>query len=189
VLGAHGWKTFTAQAVRAKFDLGSTDFEVRVMSLDSPLSPAVYGGRAQVHGWVRGLGKARLEVLTAVGWRVLTRIHPTPAGRFTATVAARHSTELRLAYNGIAGTSVSFDVAPRLNVHADGAKLRARVSPRLPFEVQRLTGSAWRPVAHGTGSFDRTLRPGSYRVAVQGGTDYASLVSQPVGLHAGPPAP
>ena len=187
VLGAHGWKTFSAQAVRTKFDLGSTDFEVRVLSLDSPSSPAVYGGRVRVHGWVRGLGKARLDVLTAAGWRVLTRIHPTPAGRFTATVAARHSTELRLAYNGIAGATVSFGVAPRLNVHADGAKLHALVSPRLPFEVQRLTGSAWRPVARGTGSFNRTLRPGSYRVVVLGGSAYASLVSQPVGLHAGPP--
>ena len=66
--------------VRKKFDLGSTDFEVRVLSLDGPSSPAVYGGRVQVHGWVRGLGKARLDVLTAAGWRVLTRIHPTPAG-------------------------------------------------------------------------------------------------------------
>jgi hypothetical protein len=58
------------------------------------------------------------------------------------------------------------------------------VSPRLPFEVQRLTRSAWKPIARGTGTFDRKLRRGSYRVAVLGSPAYASSVSKPVGLHA-----
>jgi len=183
VLTASGWKTFPAQVVRKRFALGSTDFQVRVMSLDAPSSPTVFGDRVQVHGWVRGLGKARLQVLTPTGWQVFARIHPTPGGRFTVTVAARHSTRLRLAYNTIAGDAVALDVAPRLVVRADGTKLRALVSPRLPFEVQRLTRRTWKSVARGTGSFDRALRPGSYRVAVLGGSAYMSFVSKPVGLH------
>ncbi len=126
-----------------------------MLSLDSPSSPAVYGGRVQVHGWVRGLGKARLDVLTAAGWRVLTRIHPTPAGRFTATVAARHSTELRLAYNGIAGATVTFGVAPRLNVHADGAELQR---PRLAAAAVRGAAAHRQRVEAGRAR-DRQLRP------------------------------
>jgi stage II sporulation protein D len=183
VLTAGGWRPFSARIVRKKFELGSTNFEVGVMSLDEPRSPAIFGGRVKVHGWVRGLGKARLQILTPTGWRVLTRVHPTPTGRFTVDVRARQSSQLRLAYNAIAGPAIAFSVAPRLNVRADGATLRAVVSPRLPFEVQRLTNSTWKPVARGTGSFDGTLRPGSYRVAVLGGTGYASFVSKPVGLH------
>ncbi len=56
VLTASGWKAFPSDVVRKRFSLGSTDFEVRVMSLDAPSSLAVFGDRVQVHGWVRGLG-------------------------------------------------------------------------------------------------------------------------------------
>jgi stage II sporulation protein D len=184
VLTARGWRSFAAQVVRKKFDLGSTDFKVRVMSLDAPRAAAVYGRRVQMHGWVRGLGKARLQVLTDQGWRVVARVHPTPAGRFAVTVAARRSTQLRLAYNGLVGGAVPFSVAPRLSLRAEGTELRASVSPRLPLEVERLIGSRWTPVARATGVFDRALRPGSYRVVVLGGTAYARSVSQPFGLHA-----
>ena len=184
VLTASGWKTFPADVVRKRFSLGSTDFEVRVMSLDAPSSLAVFGDRVQVHGWVRGLGRARLQILSPNGWQVFSRIHPTAGGRFTVTIPARRSTQLRLAYNAIAGDAVALDVTPRLVVRVEGTKLRALVSPRLPFEVQRLTQRTWTSVARGTGSFDRTMRPGSYRITVVGGTAYASSVSRPVGLHA-----
>jgi hypothetical protein len=157
---------------------------VRVMSLDTPSAAVLYGGRAHLHGFLRGLGKARLEILTGRGWRPLARIHPTPDGRFSATVVALRSTQLRLAYNTVTGSNVSLNVAPRLNVRRDGLKLRAVVSPRLPLQVQRLERTTWKLVAHATGSFDRKLRPGSYRVAVLGGRAYAPLVSRPVGLHA-----
>ena len=184
VLTASGWKTFPAEVVRQRFALGSTDFQVRVMSLQPPTSPAVFGDRVHVHGWVRGLGKARLQVLTPDGWQVFARIHPTPGGRFTVTVAARHSTQLRLAYNTTAGAAVALAVAPRLVVRVDGTELRALVSPRLPFEVQRLTLHTWTPVARGSGAFARVLRPGSYRIDVPGGAAYTSLISKPVALRA-----
>ena len=75
------------------------------------------------------------------------------------------------------------DVVPRVSLHTDGNKLRVVVAPRLPLQVQRLTHARWRPVARSTGMFDRSLRPGSYRVAVLGGSSYASAVSRPVALH------
>jgi hypothetical protein len=68
-------------------------------------------------------------------------------------------------------------------LEAEGTKLRVLVAPRLPLQVQRLSRQQWRPVARSTGSFDRSLRPGSYRVAVQGGTAFVSSISKPVALH------
>jgi hypothetical protein len=71
-----------------------------------------------------------------------------------------------------------------VSLHADGTSLHVSVAPRLPLQVERLTNSRWRPVASGNGLFNRTLRPGSYRVAVRGSQAYVATVSTPVGLHA-----
>ena len=65
----------------------------------------------------------------------------------------------------------------------DGARLRARVSPALPLQVERLTNRAWRTVATARGVFDRSLRPGSYRVTVRGSLRYAGETSAPVAVH------
>ena len=92
------------------------------------------------------------------------------------------STQFRLAYNSIAGTSVSVAVAPRIAVAHDGTQVRVRVAPALPLRIERLTHAQWRQVARATGTFTRALRPGSYRVAVVGGTRYLSAVSPPFGL-------
>jgi hypothetical protein len=184
VLSAAGWKRFAGRAIGTKFHLGSTDFDLRAMTLDNPRGETLYGGRALVHGWLRGLGKSRLQELTDQGWRTVARVRPTSTGRFTLSLRATRSTQLRLAYNGLAGDAVTLNVAPRVSLQADGNRLRARVSPRLPLQVQRLTHRKWRTVARGTGAFERTLRPGSYRVKVLGGAAYASQVSPPVGVHA-----
>jgi stage II sporulation protein D len=181
---ARGWRAFSGQQVRTLFKLGSTDFELRAMSLEPPAATALFGTHVAVHGWVRGLGKARLQELTAAGWVTVGRIHASPLGRFALTLHAIRSAQLRLAYNSLAGDTVALHVAPRLRLHADGTRLHVVVSPRLPLLVQRLTRSAWRPVARATGSFDRALRPGSYRVSVAGSVGYAAAVSQPVGLRA-----
>jgi len=93
------------------------------------------------------------------------------------------TTEFRLAYNGIAGDPVGLQVAPRVLVSADGARLRARVSPALPLKVERLTNREWRTVASARGVFDRSLRPGSYRITVHGSSRYAGEVSAPVAVH------
>jgi stage II sporulation protein D len=183
LLTARGWKRITGQRMRAAFRLGSTDFELRALTLDRPTAPVFFGAHTRVHGWVRGLGKARLQRLGEQGWQTVAPIHASPNGRFTVSVRALRSTKLRLAYNGVAGDAVPLAVEPRVTLRADGRTLRVLVSPRLPLQVQRLTQNAWRPVARTTGSFKRSLKPGSYRVKVLGGVDYSPAVSRPVGLH------
>jgi stage II sporulation protein D len=180
---ARGWKQFAGQVIRKKLKLGSTDFGVRVMTLDPPSAPSFYGSHVRVGGWLRGLGRARLQLLTEQGWKTLRRIHPSANGRFSVSLPAVRSTQLRLAYNGVAGDQVLLHIAPRVSIKADGTKLRVLVAPRLPLQVQRLTKKRWTPVARSTGTFDRALRPGSYRVAVLGGPAYVSSVTKPVALH------
>jgi stage II sporulation protein D len=184
VLSRRGWRTIPAQAIRKKFHLGSTDFQLRAMSLDDVPGRALYRSRVRVRGWLRGLGRARLQELSDRGWQTVAHVTPSAGGRFAVSLPAVRTTQLRLAYNGLAGDAVAMNVAPRVVLSADGAKLRARVTPRLPLQVQRLTNSRWTPVARANGAFDRTLRPGSYRVKVFGGADYGSSVSAPVGVHA-----
>jgi hypothetical protein len=57
------------------------------------------------------------------------------------------------------------------------------VAPRLPLLVQRLSKRRWTSIARSVGSFERSLRPGSYRVAVLGGAAYVSSTTRPVALH------
>jgi stage II sporulation protein D len=179
---ARGWKVFAGQVIRKKFKLGSTDFDVHVLTLDAP-SRALYNSHVRVSGWMRGLGRARLEQFTAGGWVTLRHVRPGARGRFSLSLPARRSTELRLAFNDVTGDVVPLRVAPRVSVQTDGTKLHVLVAPRLPLQVQRLSHRRWRPVARSTGEFDRALRPGSYRVAVLGGSGYVSSVTRPVALH------
>jgi stage II sporulation protein D len=183
LLTARGWKRVAGQRMRETFKLGSTDFELRALTIERPTAGVLFGSHTRVHGWVRGLGRARLQLLGERGWQTIAPIHAAPNGRFTVSVRALRSTKLRLAYNGLAGDAVRLTVAPRVTLRADGRTLRVLVSPRLPLQVQRLTQNAWRPVARTMGSFRRSLRPGSYRVKVLGGLDYSAAVSHPVGVH------
>ena len=182
VLALRGWKRIGAAAVVEKLHLGSTDFDVRAMTLEVPPEHALYASRVTVRGWLRGLGRARLEELTDQGWRDVRRLRPAPDGHFAVSIPAVRSTQLRLAYNDVAGATVALRVAPRVVLTADGPKLRVRVSPRLPLQVQRLTDARWRPVARGTGTFDGALKPGSYRVAVLGGPAYVPAVTAPISV-------
>jgi len=166
---ARGWKRFAGQLIRKKFKLGSTDFTVHVMRLDAPATQALYGTHVRVGGWVRGLGRARLEQLTERGWQTVRQIRPSRNGRFSVSLPALRSTQLRLAYNNVDGDNVALRVAPRVLLQAEGTKLQVFVAPPLPLQVQRLSQRGWKQVAHSTGSFDGSLRPGSYRVAIQGG--------------------
>ena len=183
VLGVSGWRTIPAAVVIRKFDLGSNDFELGALTLDAESAPTQFGARLHVSGWVRGLGKARVQELTDAGWQTVAHVRAAPDGRFGLTLRATRSVELRLAYNGVAGDVVPFSVEPRVSLRADGTSLHVSVAPRLPMQVERLTNSEWRPVARADGRFNRTLRPGSYRVSVGGGGAYAATVSAPVGLH------
>jgi SpoIID/LytB domain protein len=177
------WKRFPGQLIRTKFKLGSTDFSIHVMRLDAPPARNLYGTHVRVEGWVRGLGRARLEQLAGGSWRTARQIHPSRSGRFSVSLPALRSTQLRLAYNDVAGDAVALRVAPRVLLQAEGTKLRVFVAPRLPLQVQRLSKRRWKPVARATGTFDGTLRPGSYRVEILGGQSYVSSVTKPVALH------
>jgi len=183
VRSASGWKRYPGQVIRKKFKLGSTDFSVEVMRLDTPPTRNVFGTHVRVAGWVRGLGRARLEQLVDGSWETVRQIHPSPSGHFSVSLPAVRSTELRLAYNQVTGDTVPLGVAPRVLLQTDGTKLQVFVAPRLPLQVQRLSRRRWTPVAHSTGTFDGSLRPGSYRVAVRGGSSYVSSVTPPVALH------
>ena len=180
---ARGWKLYPGQVIRKKFKLGSTDFSVEVMRLDTPPTRNVFGTHVRVGGWVRGLGRARLEQEVDRTWKTVRQIHPSASGHFSVSLPAVRSTELRLAYNQVTGDTVALSVAPRVLLQTDGTKLQVFVAPRLPLQVQRLSARRWTPVAHSTGTFDGSLRPGSYRVAVHGGSSYVSSVSKPVALH------
>jgi hypothetical protein len=153
------------------------------MTLEPPTARVLFGTHTRVEGWVRGLGKARLQRLGEHGWQTVGPIHAAPNGHFAMSLRPLRSTELRLAYNGLAGDAVPLTVTPRVTLRADGRTLRVLVSPRLPLQVQRLTQNAWRPVARTTGSFKRALKPGSYRVKVLGVVGYSPAVSRPVGVH------
>jgi stage II sporulation protein D len=180
---ARGWKRFPGALIRKKFKLGSTDFSVRVMRLDAPPVRNLYGTHVRVEGWVRGLGRARLEQVVDRNWETVRKIRPTPSGHFSVSLPAMRSTQLRLAYNEVAGDTVALRVAPRVLLHAEGTKLHVLVAPRLPLQVQRLSRHRWRSVAHSSGTFDGALRPGSYRVEILGGASYVSSVTKPVALH------
>ncbi|HEY0415718.1 MAG TPA: SpoIID/LytB domain-containing protein [Gaiellaceae bacterium] len=184
VLTARGWVVFGGAVVREKFHLGSTDFDLHALRLDDP-GRALFGARVQVTGFVRGLGRARLQQLTVGGWKTVRHLRLAPDGHFAVTVQAATSTEYRLAYNGLAGEPVGLQVAPQVVVAATGGYLHARVRPALPMRVERLTHRRWVAVAASTGSFEQALKPGSYRVAVQAARGYSARISQPVALHAG----
>ena len=182
VLTSTGWKRFSGAAVRDRFHLGSTDFDIRAMTLDEPPATSLYATHVRVEGWLRGLGRARLQELTDQGWKTVRQIHAGSTGRFAATVAAVRSTQLRLAYNGLAGEPVELRVTPRVQLNTDGSKLHVVVAPRLPLQVQRLMRNAWRPVARSLGVFDRSLKPGSYRVAILGSPAYVPRITRPVAI-------
>jgi len=177
-----GWRQFSGAIVRKKFDLGSMDFDLHAMEIDDP-GRAVFGRHVHVTGFVRGLGRARLQQLTEAGWVTVRHVRVSPAGRFDLSLRAVQTTEFRLAYNGLAGDPVGLQVAPRVLVSASGGRLRARVSPALPLVVERLTNRRWRTVASGRGMFDRSVRPGSYRVTVRRSSGYAGKTSAPVAVH------
>jgi SpoIID/LytB domain protein len=183
VLSTRGWKRFSGQLIRKKFGLGSTDFTVSVLHLDAPPSRNLFGTQVRVAGWVRGLGRARLEQFADHRWQTVRQLHVNRSGRFSVSLAAWRSTDLRLAYNDLAGDPVALRVSPRVLVQAEGPKLEVFVAPRLPLQVQRFSRRRWHPVARSTGTFDGALGPGSYRVAIQGGASYVSSVTMPIALH------
>lgn len=180
VLTASGWRVVSGALFRRRFHLVSSDFALSAMELDDP--PAVvYGSAVRLHGWLRGLGRARLQQQTMSGWRTVRQVAAGASGHFAVTVQAVRSTVYRLAYNGLGGAEADVLVAPRVSMHTDGTTLEVQVAPPLPLRVERLERDRWLAVARGDGAFDRALRPGSYRVCVAA-PGYVTTTTRPLGL-------
>jgi stage II sporulation protein D len=108
--GRSGARTMLAHDFRRALGLRSTWFAVRVLSLEQPRGRALAAsGRPVVlKGFVRGLGKVRLEQQVNGGsWRTLRRVRVRPDGRFTVKVAPKRTTSYRLATPLGAGGAVT----------------------------------------------------------------------------------
>jgi stage II sporulation protein D len=100
IKGRTGERTMLAQDFRRALDLRSTWFAVRVLNLEQPRGRAlaVAGGPVVLNGFVRGLGKVRLQQQVNGGtWRTVRRVRLRPDGRFTVKVAPKRATSYRLA--------------------------------------------------------------------------------------------
>ena len=105
-----GSRTMLSQDFRRALDLRSTWFTVRVLQLEAASGRGLAGtGRATVlRGFVRGLGKVRLEQQVNGGaWRSVKRIRTRPDGRFSVSVRLRRTTSYRLATPVAAGAAVT----------------------------------------------------------------------------------
>ena len=110
IKGRSGARTMLAQDFRRLFDLRSTWFAVRVLNLEQPQrrALAVAGGPVVLKGFVRGLGKVRLEQQVNGGaWRTVRRVRVRPDGRFTVKVAPKRAMSYRLATPLGAGAAVT----------------------------------------------------------------------------------
>ena len=105
-----GTRTMLSQDFRRALDLRSTWFTVRVLQLEaaSGRGLAGTGGPIVLRGFVRGLGKVRLEQQVNGGtWKTVRRIRTRPDGRFTVSVNPRRTTSYRLATPVGAGAAVT----------------------------------------------------------------------------------
>ena len=105
-----GARTMLSQDFRRTLDLRSTWFSVRVLDLEQPRGRAlaVAGRPVVLKGFVRGLGRVRLEQQVNGGtWRTIRRVRVRPDGRFTAKVAPKRTTSYHLASPLGAGAAVT----------------------------------------------------------------------------------
>jgi SpoIID/LytB domain protein len=110
IKGRSGARTMLAQDFRRALDLRSTWFAVRVLNLEQPRGRAlaVAGQPVVLKGFVRGLGKVRLEQQVNGGtWTTVRRVRVRPDGRFTVKVAPKRATSYRLATPLGAGAAVT----------------------------------------------------------------------------------
>ncbi len=110
IKGHSGSRTMLAQDFRRALDLRSTWFAVRVLNLEQPRGRAlaVAGRPVVLKGFVRGLGKVRLEQQVNGGtWTTVRRVRVRPDGRFTVKVSPKRATSYRLATRLGAGAAVT----------------------------------------------------------------------------------
>jgi len=105
-----GMRTMPSQDFRRALDLRSTWFSIRVLHLEaaSGRGLANAGRPIVLRGFVRGLGKVRLEQQVNGGtWTTVKRVRARPDGRYTVSVSPRRTTSYRLATPVAAGAAVT----------------------------------------------------------------------------------
>jgi stage II sporulation protein D len=150
----------------------SSWFSIGELQLSASSTRVRYGGRVTVAAHAANLKGVVLQQKSGTGaWRTVSQL-TRPA---QLRLEPHANTAFRLALPGTSGTSVSVDVAPRVQVQALGPRLLGgKVLPRpdAPVQVWRRERGQWRVVAHpildAHGAF-RTplpLRPVDYRITV-----------------------
>ena len=169
-----------AQVARA-LHLLSTWFSVGQLQLSASRTRVQYGSSVTVAARAPNVKGALLLQRIGTGvWRTIRQV----TGPAQVRVQPHANVAYRLVLPGTSGTSVSVDVAPRLQVEALSSRLLAgEVLPRPDgsVEVWRRERGRWRVVAHpildSHGKF-RTplpLRPVDYRITVAGGVRLAGV--------------
>ncbi len=105
-----GFRTIAPDDFRRALGLRSTWFSVRVLRLERPAARAraAAGRPGGLKGFVRGLGRVRLERQVAGGaWTPVGRIGVRPDGRFSVTVDPKRTTSYRLWTPSGAGAAVT----------------------------------------------------------------------------------
>jgi stage II sporulation protein D len=110
IKGANGVRRILSSDFRRALDLRSTWFSVRVLHLEEAGSRALASARSTMvlRGFVRGLGKVRLERQVSGGtWTTVRRVRPQANGRFKVMVTPKRTTSYRLATLGAAGAAIT----------------------------------------------------------------------------------
>jgi SpoIID/LytB domain protein len=165
----------SATQVTRGLGLQSTWFSIGQLQLSTSSTRVLYGNRVTVVARAADVPGALLERRSPDGaWLTVRRLrHPA-----RLSFQPRASTAYRIVAPGTDATSVSVAVAPRVQVHAESARvLVGEVSPLpgAPVTVWRVEGGRWRAVAHpvldAAGSFRTSLRlrPVDYRITVAAG--------------------
>jgi stage II sporulation protein D len=167
----------------SELGLASTWFSVGELSLAGDRRLVEYGRRLTLSARLEGFGRAALQRRIGSGvWTTLKTVR----GSERVTVEPRARTLYRLSAGDARGAVVGVAVAPRVDVEPAGSRLLSgSVTPRSrgAVAVWHRTGSRWtlvaRPRLDPRGKFrtELRLRPGDYRLTVDGDERYAAATA------------
>ena len=181
--------TVPGTVVRTKLGLRSTWFDVGVLALLPPASPAPvpYGTSVKLTGLVRGVDGVVVEQRNAhLPWQAVAPVTPDASGVVTVVAKPSITTDYRLATPDAAAAYVRIRVAPRVRLAAaTRTTVSGTVRPALPGATVRIhqqrpgDAPAWTTVARGTvdatGAFTVpvSLSPGTVRAVVTPGRGFS----------------
>jgi hypothetical protein len=97
-LSGGSWTTLSAQTLRQRLHLQSTDFQLGMLHLDPLSARQLLASRLHVHGFARGVSGLQLERKVGDGWKTVSYVH---GGAFTLTLKRIPAQQLRLVADGI----------------------------------------------------------------------------------------